>query len=245
MMEVTARYKLKEGTGSLAAAIAAEVPEIQLQTAVAGVEQHPDGVMVTTEAGDRIRARAAIVTAPRNALRDIRFSPSLSEVKRDVIADGQASQGLKLWARLAGTYEPFFAYGEENSALGFASVEYHVDGDTIVVGFGADASRLDGNDADAVQRELTRWLPDVEVVGAASHDWVADRFSQQTWLTPRPGQFVHIEEMQRPEGRIHLAGGDYVRGGPSSIDGAIEGGLISARRAFEQLKGTPVVAAVT
>ena len=48
------------------------------------------------------------------------------------------------------------------------------------------------------------------------------------WLVPRPGQLVHLEEMQRPEGGIVLAGADYAILDPSTINGAIEGGLTSA-----------------
>jgi monoamine oxidase len=237
MMEATALYKLKAGTGALASAIADEIRgDVRLGTRVVGIERESSLVHVATEGGERITAHAAIVTVPRNALRDIEFTPGLSDTKREVIAAGQVSQGLKVWARLRGQYEPFFAFAEEDSLLQYSQVEYEVDGDTIAVAMGADARKLDATDREAVQAQFRRWIPDVEVVESTSHDWVNDPFSQQTWLVPRPGQLLTLEELQRPEDGVFLAGADYVTGGPSSIDGGIEGGLISAHGVMQRLK---------
>ena len=83
---------------------------------------------------------------------------------------------------------------------------------------------------EAVQAALRQWLPEVEVIDAASHDWVRDPLSGETWPMLRPGQLTGaLEELQRPEGRIVLAGSDYASGWMGFIDGAIESGLRAAR----------------
>jgi monoamine oxidase len=45
-----------------------------------------------------------------------------------------------------------------------------------------------------------------------------------------------LEEMQRPEGRVHLAGPDYANGWDGFIDGAIESGFRAAQRVSAQLR---------
>jgi monoamine oxidase len=170
-----------------------------------------------------------VVTTPLNVLETIEFDPPLSETKRSAAAQGQASSGVKAWARLRGEYEPFVALAPSTAPLTLAQVDRVGDGETIVVLFGPDAAALDGNDWEAVQAALRQWLPDVDVIEAASHDWVGDPLSGETWPMLRPGQLTGaLAELQRPEGRIVLAGSDYASGWMGFIDGAIESGLRAA-----------------
>jgi monoamine oxidase len=54
----------------------------------------------------------------------------------------------------------------------------------------------------------------------------------------RPGFFTkYFRELQRPEGRIHFAGSDIANGWRGFIDGAIETGVMSARRIHAELGG--------
>ena len=70
--------KFAGGSTSVLDAMIAEVGgEVRLSTPVARVEQGPDGVTVTTRAGDVMHARTAIVATPLNTWRDIDFSPPL------------------------------------------------------------------------------------------------------------------------------------------------------------------------
>ena len=56
---------------------------------------------VRTRDGDVLRARTCVLTVPLNVLPHIRFD-GLSAAKRDAIALGQASRGIKLWLRVRG-----------------------------------------------------------------------------------------------------------------------------------------------
>ena len=71
--------------------------------------------------------------------------------------------------------------------MNFFQAEYTLDGDTIVVGFGPDASKIDAADRAAVQAQLARLVPGVEVLEVATHDWVADPLAGETWPMHRTG----------------------------------------------------------
>ena len=230
MFEACATFKLAGGTARLLAAMLDDAAvEVRLDTLVTHVRQDDAGAVVTTANGKEIGAGAVVVTAPLNVLGTIDFEPPLSQTKRSAATQGQASSGLKAWARLRGEYDPFVALAPGYAPLTLAQVDRVGDGETIVVLFGPDAAALDGNEREAVQAALRQWLPDAEVIEAASHDWVSDPLSGETWPMLRPGQLTGaLAELQRPEGRIILAGSDYASGWRGFIDGAIESGLRAA-----------------
>jgi monoamine oxidase len=237
MLEAAATYKLAGGTRALMEAIIADGgADTQLSKPVAVIERSGEGATVITRDADRISARAIIVTAPLNALKNIEFRPGLSEGKRAAASEGQASRGLKVWARLRGEMEPFVTLAPSDQPLMWLQYEYAVDGDSLLIGFGADAGRLDANDSAAVQKAIRTWLPDAEVVDSIGHDWVSDEFSQQTWPMLKPNQLTrYLRELQRPEDSVFLAGSDYANGWMGFIDGAIESGLQVSREVNEHL----------
>jgi monoamine oxidase len=231
MFEACATYKLEGGTTRLLRAMLDDASvDVRLETTVTQVRQNDQGAVLTTASGEEIAAGAVVVTTPLNVLNTLTFDPPLSETKRAAATQGQASSGVKAWARLRGEYEPFVALAPGTAPLTLAQVDRVGDGETVVVLFGPDAAALDGNDAAAVQAALRQWLPDAEVVEAASHDWVIDPLAGETWPMLRPGQLTGaLAELQRPEGRVVLAGSDYASGWMGFIDGAIESGLRAAR----------------
>lgn len=57
----------------------------------------------------------------------------------------------------------------------------------------------------------------------------------------RPGQLTGVKtELQRPEGRLILAGSDYANGWYGFIDGAIESGITAAATVHNWLNTTDV-----
>jgi monoamine oxidase len=231
LFEACSAYKLNNGTRALAEAMAADGgADIRFETVVTSVTQNSAGTTVATESGETFQAADAVVTLPLNALASIRFEPGLSAQAAQAATTGQASQGLKTWIKVRGEVEPFLAFGGKGLPLTYAQSEYTVDGDTLLVAFGPDAVRLRPDDVDAVTKALAVWRPDIEVVDVVGHDWVADRFSRETWPMLRPGQLRQLQALQQPQGRVHLAGSDYGTGWAGFIDGAIESGLNTARR---------------
>jgi monoamine oxidase len=107
----------------------------------------------------------------------------------------------------------------------------------LVAGFGPDAKALDLEDHSQVEYAIHKLVPDVDVVQSAGHDWLADEFSRETWPMLGPNQLTtYLRELQRPDGRVVLAGSDYASGWAGFIDGAIESG-IRASSAVQKLLG--------
>jgi monoamine oxidase len=245
MFEACATYKVVGGTRRLIEAMAADagVP-IRTRARVRTVAQDDEGATVTLDDGTVLTAATVVVTLPLNVLDSVIFDPPLSEGKRRAAHQGQASQGVKVWARLRGEYEPFVALAPGSERLTLCQVEHVGDGETLVVAFGSVSERLDGNDRVAVQEALRAWLPDVEVLEVASHDWVADDLSGETWPMQRAGQLTgSLAELQRPEGRVFVAGSDYANGWAGFIDGAIESGMRAGRDVHALLTSVDTVAA--
>lgn len=230
MLDCSSHYKIAGGTKSLVEAIAADGAfEIRLASPVVGVDAEPDGAAVVLAGGETLAARAVVVAVPLNVLHSIQFTPELSSGKREAAEAGQSSHGVKTWARVRGE-RGFVAVAPSRYALTYVSAEYVFGGDTLVVGFGPDASALDPTDRDAVAEVIRRLVPDAEVLEVHAHDWTTDEFSRGTWSMPRPHAMTRsLRELQRPEGRVFLAGSDVANGWNGFIDGAIESGLASAR----------------
>ena len=221
------RVTIDQGTGALLAAIAGAAPvDVRLSTPVAKVSVRGDGVEVTGRDGAGYRADAVVVAVPLNALGAIEFDPPLPGDKQAAIALGQASRGVKLMLRARGEAVSQGAIRPGHPFGYLATEELEADGTQLLIGFGPDAERCDPADLAGVQRDLEAILPGYQAVAATSHDWLADEFSRGTWAIHRPGWYEHHHAaMQRPEGRLRLAGSDLADGWAGFIDGAIESGL--------------------
>jgi monoamine oxidase len=232
--EVSGGYRIRGGTRTLAEAMAKDTAaDVVLGARVTSIEQDSGGVLVSSSSG-RHRARACIVTVPRNALGGIEFRPQLSPPKQRAIGSA-ASQGLKLWARVEGDWPPFLALAPDRYPLNYASSEYHDGGTTFVVAFGTDAAAIAPDDGRAVQEMLRHWFPAMRVTGSSGHNWVGDDFSRETWPTLRPGHLADVPRLAEPDGALFLAGSDYASGWAGYIDGAIQSGIATARAAHPGL----------
>jgi monoamine oxidase len=242
MLEALGGYALR--TADLVAAVVADrSPTVRMSTPVGAVEQHDDHVTVVTRDGDRFVASAAVVAVPLNTLAAIDFVPVLEAQKRAAIAEGQASQGLKVSALVRGVSEPIFAVAPDDQPLtALAAVRVLDDDSQLIIAFGPDARRLPPHDWAAVRRAIGDLLPPQGRVEAiTAHDWCSDEFSRGTWSAFRPGQLAgSLEALQASQGRVVFAGGDLANGWNGTMDGAIESGL-SAARTVSQLLGGPTV----
>jgi monoamine oxidase len=227
------RVSMRSPTRSLLESVASGAQyERRLGERVVAVRQAGDRVEAQTRDGGGFAARAAVVAVPLNVLGEITFDPSLSDGKRAGIAAGQASRGVKLFIRARGeavkrnTIRPGHPFGY------LTTEELYPDGSQLMLGFGLDAGLCRIEDRAWVQRELDRIVPGYEVIDATMHDWLADDLARGTWAVHRPGWFEHHHaEMQRPEGRVLLAGSDLADGWSGFIDGAIESGMRAGARA--------------
>jgi monoamine oxidase len=225
------RVTLTTGTRGLIEAIASQARfETRLATPVAAVRRRSDGVEVETRAGDGVSARWAVVAVPLNTLAAIEFEPALPEAKREAIALGQASRGIKIFIHAAG--EAVTQNGiRPGHPFGYLDTEIeNEDGTQVMIGFGPDAEACDATDLAGVQASLDEIIPGYRALGATAHDWLADEFSRGTWAIHRPGWYTrYYAAMRQPEGPVLLAGSDLAAGWSGFIDGAIESGLRAGR----------------
>jgi monoamine oxidase len=236
----TLRFKLTNGMRGVYEAIAADVRgEIRLNTPVTAVEHGADTASVTLEDGTTMSADAVVMTAPLGALKNVAFSPALPQKAQDVIAEGWNCTGFKIWIKIRG-HRSFIATAPTGHPIAMTRSEYFLDdGTTILVGFGPDRTKIDWDDREQVQRIMNEWLPDVEVVEATSHDWGGDKWTGQTWATPRSGQFLEGWSLFRgTETRLRFAGADWAKGWNGVVvDGAIESGITTARGLIDEFRG--------
>lgn len=227
MHEASSVYRLKEGNHQLVEAIAGEVEgDIRLNSPVTKIEHDPQGVTVTINGGETMRARKVILTSPLNILHEFDITPPLSEIKINASKTGTASQGVKLWIRVKGPIKPFFAYSTQHHPLSVVRTEFVGEDDAVLVAFGADATRINITSVEETQKALSAWRDDLEVLEIAAHDWGDDPYARETWLISRPMEYTKSQaELQRPEGNLHLAGADYANLWAGFFDGAIESGF--------------------
>ncbi|WP_138444110.1 flavin monoamine oxidase family protein [Sinomonas susongensis] len=237
MFETCATYKVQGGTHTLARAILEDsAATLTLNTPVTEVRQDDSAVVAVDRHGNEYAAEAMVVTVPLHVLDSLRFEPELSAGKREAAARGQLGLGAKLWIKAKGAHERFVAMGPQEWPLNFVQAEYLDAETTTLVAFGSDADAVDVEDAAAAEEILRRWIPDIQVLEISGHNWVQDEYARQTWPMHRTGYLSEsLPELQRPEGRVHLAGSDYANGWGGFIDGAIESGFSAARNIAEQL----------
>ncbi len=235
--DTVARYKIKTGTKSLIDAIAADVKaEIKLSSVVENIQSSGDFVHVRTRDGESFKAKAVIVTVPMSTLDKIEFQPALSSVKQAFIREKQVAKGIKVWARIKGRIEPFVSYAPTGYPLNSVHLDNYIEKDSIIVGFGSDASQLNPNDPKLVEEALRHWRTDLEVIESTGHDWAADEMALETWPMLKPHQFTnYIEEMKRPEQGVFLSGTTYASGWAGFIDGAIENAIVTSRNVHQYL----------
>lgn len=236
MHEASATYRVGGGMSNFVNTIAADIRgEIRRETAVTRITHDASGAVLTTSNGDEIAARHVVVTLPINISDAIAYHPPLPEAWQRVRGERVASQGVKVWMRVAGQVERFFAYSTQEHPLSVVKVEFIDNDSTVLVGFGPDHTAFDVTSIADAQRALNVWRDDLTVLEVTGHDWMSDPFAGETWQIHRPGQFTRdLEALQEPFGVIHFATSDNANLWGGFVDGAIESGLRAARRICSQ-----------
>ena len=224
------------GTSAIAAAIAGDVQaEVRLGHEVEAVEHDGDGALVHT-GGEAIGAGAVILTVPLNALRRIDLRPGLSPRTTAGIEAGSANLGAKYWALAKDAPEDFHALGEA-PGIDVASTWKRVDDGVLIVGFGRDASSLDGDDPKAVEASLRHYLPELDLTASTWHNWAADPYAGGTWGGWRPGwASTGLPELLASEAPLLFAGSETAQRWPGFMEGAVESGMRSSRQLLESLE---------
>lgn len=227
-------YKIRGGVTRLTEAIMEDAAcEVRLETPVESVAQNGRQVTVVTRAGDELRAAAVVIAVPLSALCGIRLPPEAPNAWLATAQEGAASQGFKVVMRASPDSPHVLAIGAPDAPITWMVPDAPApDGAIMLTGFGPDSRALDMTDLEAVQRAVTRIAPEVSIVEAHGHDWLADEFSRGTWGLLRPGQLSsNLKELSAPWGRVMLACGEIANGWATFMAGAIESGARAGRQA--------------
>lgn len=237
MTDAISRYHFKDGTVSLINALIAEgKPEVRLGTPVRRIAQDGSRVSVMTKAGEEYRARAVVSAVPLNVLKDIEWSPALSEPKLAASRETHAGFGTKLHVLLEGDHGNLACLAPSHNALNWLFTDEVEDGHTHMIGFGPSTELLDVNDLESVQKAVRLFLPEAKVLKHFGYQWTLDPYSKGTWCTLRPGMWSkYLRGLQEDRDRVIFASADWANGWRGFIDGAIEQGLDAGRRVRQLL----------
>jgi pseudooxynicotine oxidase len=237
-VDALSRYKMPAGTGALARRIAADGGvEVRLNAPVTLVEQRSGVVLVTARGAPAISARAVILALPPRVLKDIKFTPRLSDTKIAASRAAYPTSGIKVYAEVKGRLGKVEWAAASTPGAGLFWTYAELERTTLLVGFLPRADDVDGNDESAVQAALRKFEPDVEVLGCTSYAWGSDPYAQGTYTGFAPGGMTkYFKELALPERLIFMAGGDVGDNGwRNFIDGAITRGAMIAREVSEHL----------
>lgn len=203
--------------------IAASGAELILGDPVSQVLQESDRVEVI--AGDRRhRARACVLALGINQLRDVAFTPWLSDGKSAAIAHGHGGRSFKLWIRAEGVPVGTLVTGD-GSGIEFAFAERAEGGTTYIVGFGLMQDGNHPQDPAWVKAEAAKLFPNARVLSHDWHDWLDDRCARGTWVAALAGHEAGYDATNwQPEGRIAFASSDYARDQAGWFEGAVIAG---------------------
>jgi monoamine oxidase len=216
---------LRDGTSSAIEAMVRESgAEIRLHAPVRHVAQHGHGVTVTTDAGERFSARAAVVAVPLNTLGDISFDPALNPARQEAAQEGHIGHSVKVWALVEGAPPGFYGVGQGPGLLWLATQQELPEG-SLMLGFGPGPGLLEVNSVEAIQRNVDAYMDGARVLKVDAHDWSADPYSKSAWVGYGPGQLTRWGNgIRRPEGRLFFAGSDIATKWAGWIEGAVDTG---------------------
>ncbi|MCP5179924.1 MAG: FAD-dependent oxidoreductase [Pseudomonadales bacterium] len=223
--------KISAGTAALAGAILSDArADVRFQSWVRRIERNADGVRLEMADGSVVKARAAIVTAPLNTLKDITFTPALSAAKQLAIREPHRGAGVKLYIDVAGDTGPLSILAGPDAPITWMATQHHGRDGSLLIAFGPDPARINPLDKTNVQTVLNACLPGVTVRQSIGWDWNHDPFAKGTWCVLPPGRTRQVlPALAQAEGRLAFASGDSAEGWRAFIDGAIESGYRAAR----------------
>lgn len=218
---------------------------VVLDAPVARIEHSHDSVRVITRDGRSFEAASVIVTLPPWLVADVEFDPPLPDWRAEVTGRSTAGSVIKAflvypdpWWREEGLS------GQMGSDEGPVRVTFDTSDQTgygVLMGFfeGADADQL--RSAPPQTREHAFTTSVCRAFGEAAlapiayveRDWFADEFTRGSHVPHFASSewTLNGQLLAEAEGLVHFAGSEYA----SKFNGYLEGALISARRAADEV----------
>ena len=242
--------RARGGSGRIVAALDGALAgraAIRLGTPVREVRWRRGGVEATTEAGETVRAAAAIVTVPLPLLERLRFEPELPEVRAAAarLAMGSVSKLVlrfrePFWRGIGPLRDMLFLYAPDQpfpvwwTALDpDAPVLTGWAGGPRAAGLPAPGAALVAAAAGSLAASLGLAPAEVsrQVEAHYHHDWNADPWSRGAYSYVLAGGAEAYRTLERPiEGTLCLAGeATCGEGYNATMEGAMRSGLRAAR----------------
>jgi hypothetical protein len=226
------------GNRALPYAVAKDVPNIRLNSAVESIDQTSDGVKVVLRGGTEVFGRRCIVACPLATWHMIEFSPPLSAAKQEVSRPIGAAT-LRAIAIVENIEDNSFGFGYGGGGIFSYAVAERVSDDLSIVDMVALPSAIDFDDRNAVELALQNYYPGVKVIRIDNPKWSADEFTQQAWnINYAPGQLTRIAPLAaKAEGQLHFCNSDLATGWIGWQDGALEAGKRAGAECAGMLNG--------
>ena len=140
-------------------------------------------------------------------------------------------RGFKCFIKVKGRAGNFMSLADSTAPLNAVFTYAEAQDHTLLVAFGSNSDVIDPDDDEALQAELRKTNPEIEVDSSYRYDWVLDPYSKGTYCSYRPGWLTkYFDHFQKDAGRIVFAQGDHGEGWRGFIDGAIGSGIRAAER---------------
>jgi monoamine oxidase len=231
-------FRAAKGNEGIAAAMAAELPDVRLGHRVRALEQDGGAVTVRTDAGD-LRARAAIVTVPPSVVADLAFRPELPAEQKRAFVELPMGVASKL---AAGTTEPPALRALQDVEIPYwcwaALGEDPGHARATVAAFAGSPSaqeklRTASGRPEAWMERLRALNPDVSFSGeVVLKTWADDPFARGSYSSFDDRSWDRIPLLSRNVGRIAFAGEHTAA--PHDY-GTMNGAILSGLRAAEDV----------
>ncbi|KAJ6785624.1 hypothetical protein PWT90_00497 [Aphanocladium album] len=187
---------------------------------------------------NRRQRPTVVVAVPLNTMRLLAISPALPEPVQELRPRLQA-MGAR--AQATSLLSPPSRRPASTRSTRYAPRSPGVD-DTIILCMISQSDGIKHDDIPAVQAALRKFVPDLEVIDTAWHDWNADEFSHGGWMMHAPRHFLDgAVEIRKCHGCMSFAGADIAAMGPGTIEGAMSSGTKAAQQVERTLKGNTIL----
>ncbi|KAK5103971.1 hypothetical protein LTS08_003395 [Lithohypha guttulata] len=249
VFEAAGTYKLgKGGMTTFARAILQDAKcDILLNNVVSEVlsNQRTGASTVKFHNGQHtVSAKVIVSTVPLNCLSDVKFTPELSALKREAIAQGHINKGAKIHFKLASTEPGWYAmsngYGDSPYCFSWSDhngTQVSGPSGTYCIGFGYNGHLENPRDNLTIIDQFKRnQRPDADVEAYVTHDWMNDPLAKGVWSCWGSNSMTkYQQELQKSHNHVFFASSDWADGWRGFVDGAIESGLKAANDVAAQL----------
>ncbi len=228
--------RMERGNRSIADAAAAWLPDVRLDTRATAVRQDLRGVEVETDAGETIRADAAVIAVPVRLVTELAFDPPLAAEQREAFAGLSMGVASKLAVPLDGEPGrcaiqcadlPFWFWVADGSD-GTRRVVTSFAGSEIPQG---PLETATGDPATWIRR-IRELAPELRPSGpAVMKVWAEDPLARGAYSAWDGASLGRRHLFERMHGAVAFAG-EHTAGEHS---GTMEGALRSGRRAAAQV----------